>query len=201
MPEGDRFERKFQRVWIEAARYLRDDSVSVEETSDKLTKTLAKRLRDDGGVPGFDEMLRTVGSGHVDLLHMFETLDEIVKNHDGHRHAKLAVEVAKSALVQQPHGFVGTEGSLAKSFAENVCVAILDHYLFARAESQFVEEGRFASRNEFRSHRERLLRRMMPDIEKVAEQLSRSPNGKGLRAPNRRVPARSTGDLLEDDLL
>ena len=108
MPEGDRFEKTFSRGWRGAAQYIRDSSVPIEETGDKLTKTLVKRLRDDGGVPGFDEMLKIVNSGaHDDLLDSFEALDEIVRNNDGHRHAKVAAEVAKSALVQQPHGFVG----------------------------------------------------------------------------------------------
>ena len=201
MLEGDRFEKNFQRAWVNAARYIRDVDVSIEETGDKITKTLVKRYREYGGVPGFDEILKTFGVGPADLLDSFEALDEIVRKHDGHRHGKVAADVAKSVLIQEPQGFAGDDHALAMSFAENVCVAILDHYLFARAESQLVGEGRFASREEFRSYREGLLRHMMPDIKKVAEKLSRSPDGKGLRAPNRRVSARPTGDLLEDDLL
>ena len=201
MPEGDRFERQFRHGWVGAARYIRDGKASVEETGDKLAKTLAKRLRDCGGVPGFDEMVDVVtGNESLSLLDSFNSLDDIVRKHDGHLHSKVAAEVAKSVLVQQSNEAAGN-GALAAPFAENVCAGLLEHNLFSRAEIRLIDEGRFSSREEFRAYRERLTQQMMPGIRKIAEQLVRNPDGRGLRAPNRKASRQSTSAILAEDLL
>ena len=202
MPEGDRFEREFRPGWVGAARYIREGSASIEETGDKLTKTLAERLRASGGVPGFDEMLEIItGRDHSNLLDSFDALDDIVKVQDGSLHTKVAAGVAKSALVQRPPDFTRDENALARSFAENICVAILEHSLFTKAENHLIQEGKFSSREEFRAYQERQLQQMMPDIRKVAERLAIDPDANGLRAPNRRAPIESTSVLLEEDLM
>ena len=202
MPEEDRFERQFRAGWVAAARYIRDGKASIEEIGDKLTKTLAKRLRDASGVPGFDDMVgiieRTKGSN---LLYAFDALDDIVRRHDGNLHSKVAAEVAKSVMVQQPNEAAAGNGAPAEYFAENVCAGLFEHNLFSRAESPLISEGRFSSREEFRAYQERLAQQMMPGIRKIAEQLAQNPDGKGLRAPNRKASRQSTSAILAEDLL
>ena len=202
MPEGDRFEKQFRAGWTGAARYIRDGKASLEETGDKLTKTLAKRLRDCGGVPGFDDMVDVI-TGHESsrLLDSFNSLDDIVRRHDGNLHSKVAAEVAKSVLVQQPDEAAAGKAALAESFAESVSVGLLEHCLFSKTERHLIDEGRFSSREEFRAYRERLTQQMMPGIRNIAEQLVRNPDGKGLRAPNRKARRQSTGAILAEDLL
>ena len=202
MPEGDRFEKQFRAGWIGAARYIRDGKASVEETGDKLAKTLAKRLRDCGGVPGFDDMLDVItGNENLSLLDSFNFLDDILRRHDGNLHSKVAAEVAKSVLVQQPNEATAGNRALARSFAENICAGLLEYNLFSRAEIRLIDEGRFSSREEFRAYRERLTQQMMPGIRSIAGQLVRNPNGKGLRAPNRKASMQSTSAILVEDLL
>ena len=202
MPEGDRFEKQFRAGWIGAARYIREGKASVEETGDKVLKTLAKRFRDCDGVPGFDDMVDAI-TGHEssNLLNSFDSLDDIVRRHDGNLHSKVAAEVAKSVLVQQPNEAAACNRALAESFAENVCAGLLEHCLFSKAERHLIDEGRFSSREEFRAYRERLTQQMMPGIRKIAEQLARNPDGKGLRAPNRKASKQFTDAILADDLL
>ena len=202
MPEGDRFEKQFRAGWVGAARYIRDGKASVEETGDKLTKTLAKRLRDCGGVPGLDDMVKIVtGNESLSLLDSFNALDDIVRRHDGNLHSKVAAEVGKSLLVQQPNEATAGNGALAAPFAENVCAGLLEHNLFSRAESHLIDEGRFSSREEFRAYQERLTKQMMPGIRAIAEQLVRNPDGRRLRAPNRKASRQSTSAILAEDLL
>ena len=202
MPEGDRFEKQFRAGWIGAARYIRDGKASIEETGDKLTKTLAKRFRDCAGVPGFDDMLDVItGHERSSLLDSFDSLDAIVRRHDGNVHSKVAAEVAKSVLVQQPDEAAAGNRALAESFAENVCASLLEHCLFSKAESPLIDEGRFSNREDFRTYGESLIQQMMPGIRRIAEQLARNPDGKGLRAPNRKASKQSTGAILAEDLL
>lgn len=40
------------------------------------------------------------GHGRSSLLDSFDSLDDIVRKHDGNLHSKVAAEVAKSVLVQ-----------------------------------------------------------------------------------------------------
>ena len=202
MPEGDRFEKQFRAGWIGAARYIREGKASIEETGDKLTKTLAKSFRDCDGVPGFDDMVDVISEHESpSLLDSFDSLDDIVRRRDGNLHSKVAAEVAKSVLVQKPDEPAAENGTLAESFAENVCAGLLEHCLFSKAEKHLIDEGRFSSRDEFRSYRERLTQQMMPGIRNIAEQLVRNPDGKGLRAPNRKARRQSTGAILAEDLL
>lgn len=42
---------------------------------------------------------------------------------------------------------------------------------------------------------------MMTGIRNIAEQLVRNPDGKGLRAPNRKASRQSTSAILAEDLL
>ncbi len=202
MPEGDRFERQFRAEWVAAARYIRDGKASIEEIGDKLTKTLAKRLRDASGVSGFDDMVDVItGNESLSLLDSFNALDDIVRRHDGNLHSKVAAEVAKSVLVQQPNEAAAGNGAPAESFAENVCAGLFEHNLFSRAESRLIEERRFSSKEEFRAYQERLTQQMIPGIRRIAEQLTRNPDGKGLRAPNRKASRQSTSAILAEDLL
>ena len=100
MPEGDRFEKQFRAGWIGTARYIRDGKASIEETGNKLIKTLTKRLRDCDGVPGLDDMVNVItGAESSRLLDSFNSLDDIVRRHEGNLHSKVAAEVAKSILV------------------------------------------------------------------------------------------------------
>ncbi|MYE54437.1 MAG: hypothetical protein F4X34_04475, partial [Chloroflexi bacterium] len=118
MPEGDRFEKQFRAGWGGAARYIRDGKASIEEIGDKLTKTLTKRLRVCAGVPGLDDMVNVItGPESSSLLDSFDSLDDIVRRHEGNLHSKVAAEVAKSVLVQQPNEAAAWNRALAESFA------------------------------------------------------------------------------------
>lgn len=93
MPEGDRFERAFRAGWRIAYQLARDGRASPEEIGDKLVKSLAKNLGETGGVPGFPEMTQLITDcSQETLLPSYAALDEIVREHNGHRHAKIASE-------------------------------------------------------------------------------------------------------------
>ncbi len=202
MPEGDRFERIFRAGWRSAYQYTRDGRASEEEIVDKLVKSLARNLREASGIPGFSEMAQLIaGCNPKTLLNSYEALDRIVREHNGHRHAKIAADVAKSLIVQSPSGTASLNGEVSDKFAERVCDATLDSNFFAKAGTNLVEEGVFSNLHEFREWQEKIERLMEPSIAKIADHLVQTPDAKGLRAPNRISTKKPTGELLEENLL
>ncbi len=203
MPEGDRFERSFGAGWRGALRLVREGVGTDEEVADKLLKSLAKTLRDQRGVPGLEEMSRVVVEGKSNsLLDSFNALDGIVREYEGHRHAMVATDVAKSLLVQEDtaNGMAASE-FLVDRFVGDTCSALLDHYFFARAYPQLIAEGRFIDHEDARQWQRRVEQVMHPNVAKLADRLTQRPDAESLRAPKRTLPVESTRNLLEADLL
>ena len=202
MPEGDRFERSFRAGWRSAYNYTRGGGPPLEEIGDKLSKTLARKLREADGVPGLPEMMQIVtGSNPESLLHQFGAIDRLVREQNGHIHTKVAAEVAKSFAVQSPSMGTGLGGDVPRQFAQGVCEAIMENGFFAKAGTQLIAEGKFSNLQEFREWQGRVERTMSPSIAKVADQLIQRPNAKGIRAPNRMSKKKATSEILRENLL
>lgn len=202
MPEGDRFERAFRAGWRSVYQLARDGKVSDEEITDKLVKALAKNMREADGVPGLPEMTQMIADCRpATLLESYGALDRLVREYDGHRHAKIAADVAKSLIVQSLSGTAGVGGDISTQFAARVCDAVMDNGFFARAGTSLVEEGRFSSAQEFREWQGKIEGMIEPSVAKVAKQLVQRPDAKGLRAPNRMSKKKTTSELLGENLL
>lgn len=202
MPEGDRFERAFRSGWRSVYQLARNGNASDEEITDKLVKALTKNMREAHGVPGLPEMTRLIADcSPATLLDSYEDLDRIVREHNGHRHAKIAADVAKSLIVQSLSGTTGMDGDVSSQFAERVCDAVIDNGLFAKAGTRLVEEGRFSNLQEFREWQGKIERMIEPSVAKIAGNLVQRPDAKRLRAPNRMAKKKTTSDLLGENLL
>ena len=203
MPELDRFEKTLRPGWRVAYRYSREGIATKEEIGDKLIKTLAKTLREGEGLPGLHAMVAVVAGTREDsLLDAFEALDDIVREHSGHRHTTIAAEVIKSLLIQQASaiGVLAFE-DLALQLSIAVCSALVDHYFFANARQYLVAEGIIASPEEARQWQDRMEQLIQPAIDKIASHIGFTPDAKGLRAPRRMAKKKSTSSLLEEELL
>ena len=203
MPEGDRFERSFGAGWRGAFQLVRGGFSSDGEIADKLVGSLAKTLRNEKGVPGFAEMYRVIVEGKKNsLLQAFNALDDIVRDNEGHGHTQVAADVAKSLLVQQDasNGMAASE-TLERRLAEGTCSALMDHYFFARAYPQLIDEGRFFDHEDARQWRHRVEQAIQGNVAKLADRLAERPDAEGLRTPKRIVPKESTRKLLQADLL
>ena len=203
MPELDRFERTFQAGWRVAYRHAREGVASDEEIGDKLIKTLAKTLRESAGISGMPAMVAMVaGMDGNFILELFGALDDIVRNLSGHRHSKVAAEVVKSFLVQQDLS-TGVPGyrDTARQLSGDVCTALVEHYFFANARQHLVAEGKIASPEEARHWQDQMEQLIQPAIEKIADQISRTPDARGLRAPKGTAKKHSTSSLLEEELI
>ena len=200
MPEGDRFERNLGAGWRSAFRYAAGEVASEQEIEDKLMGSLAKTLRENGGVPGHDAIARTiVGAHEASLMESFGALDGIVRDQGGDRHTKVAVDVAKSFLVQQGVS-VPSPDQMARQLSMSTCEALIEHYFFARVTQRLITKGRFADHNGARQWQGRVEQAMRPRIEKLAGQLVQDPSAASLRAPGRVTKKVSTSELLSEDL-
>jgi hypothetical protein len=201
--ERDRFERQFGAGWLSAYRYAREGHASPEEICDKLSSTLSKTLREVNGVPAFDEMARILSDGRGrDLMAAFGALDGLTEGEDGHRHTKIAAEVAKSLIVQWEAAGWNVEGSeIPARFAEASCSALVERYYFAKARQPLLAEGRFDSLEDGARWQSQVEETLRPQLSRIAAKLVEKPDGSGLRAPNRLTRKEHTGDLLAENLL
>lgn len=202
MPEGDRFEESFGAGWRAALVVVEGGVASDAEVADKLVKALAKTLRANGGVPGLLAMAEIVESSNgISLLERFSALDAIARAQEGHRHTKVATDVAKSLVVQNGAASGGSiHDSLERRLVGDTCAALVSHYFFERAQQQLIAGGRFADTEDARRWQVRVEQIMEPAIAKIAERLVRRPDAEGLRAPKRNVPMESTHNLLYENL-
>ena len=202
MAERDRFEQGLGAGWLSAFRWSRDETAPIEEIADKLVKTLARDLRTESGVPRWGDLLAIIqSSSPTSLLNCYDALDRIALAENGHRHVKIAADVAKSILAQMPPHSSQATTDISSLFAERVCAAIIENRFFGKAEAPLLMEGKFSSYNEFRQWQRRIEQLMQSDLSRIAENLLLHPNAYGLRAPRRKVRKRTTSELLRENLL
>ena len=197
MVERDRFDKQFGAGWRTAYRYAWEGDVPVEAVCDKLVSSLAKALRENGGIPDLSEMSRIVNrAGELGLISAFGALDDIVEQAGGHRHTAIAADVAKSLIVQRTD-----TSDVSGPFTEAACAALVEHYFFARARQPLLDGRKFASHEAVGGWQSRVEEVLHPQITKVAAALRKHPDGGKLKAPPRLARKESTRDLLEENIL
>ena len=203
MVERDCFEKQFGAGWLSAYRYAMEGNVPLEGICDKLVSALAKTLRDNGGIPAFGDMadILTQGRG-LDLMAAFGALDDLVERENGHRHTKIAAEVAKSLRVQSEAAGWNVEASEIRArFAEASCSALVERNYFAKARHPLLAERNFESYEQVTAWQSRVEEISRPQISRIADQLGQKPDARGLRAPSRLTRKERTVDLLAENLL
>ena len=216
MAEGDRFEKAIMAGWRGAYRRARDDAAPTAEVADKLINALAKTLRKRGGVPGFGEVdnavgeavrrlsLQSAGAGEeaTILIESFNGLDRIVRDKDGHRHTKVAVDVAKSLIVQQDALANGNDiWPTTKQLARDTCTALVRHYFFATARQNLVAESKVRDHEAARHWQQKVEDVMRPALRQIADRPTKDPDAEALRAPRRSVKLQPTSELLREGLV
>ena len=203
MVERDRFERQLGAGWLSAYRYARDGNVPLEGICDKLASTLSKTLRENGGSPAFDEMVSILTEGRgLDLMAAFGALDDLREGENGHRHTKIAAEVAKSLIIQwEAVGWNVEASEIPGQFAEALCSALVERNYFAKARQPLLAEGIFDSYEQMTGWQSRVEEILRPQLSRIADQIGQKPDARGLRAPNRLTKKERTGDLLAENLL
>lgn len=216
MPEGDRFERAFAMGWRTAYRRARGPAASPAEVADACLSALAKTLRERGGVPGLRAIegvltgtARRLGfppspwaEGARELHVVFDQLDRIVRDGGGHRHTKVAADVAKALLVQMIDPVSRPDGRVIRRlFVERVTVGLVEHYFFGRARPNLLAEGKLRTPGEAAAWQQAVEACMRPGIRTMAERLIKDPSAGALRAPRRITARQPTKVLLEEALV
>lgn len=202
MAENDRFEKSLGAGWRTAAKYVENEHASPEVVEDKLLETLVKCLNGNNGIPSFPELIRVLNV-HTGLssIDTFAGLDDIVKSQKGHRHTKVAARVTMSILARQ-HVVGGRLEPKNSGYrlAEDVCLALVRHYFFARVHHRMIAKGRFSDHNEFLEWQNRVESSIQPRLRKIAAQLFENPDATNLRAPRKSAKKVPTSVLLEEVL-
>ena len=203
MAELDRFERTFAAGWRAAYNYARGGVASDSEIGDKLIKSLARTLREGGGIPGLPEMGAVVANGlGVSIHESVAALDCLVRDLHGHRHAMVAADAAKFLLISQEVSAPASDSSkVIEQFAIRTCAAIVEHHFFGNARQHMVTEGKLPDHRAAYDWQRRIEDVNRPAIQRIASQLLGNPRAEGLRAPGRTAPKESTSSLLYQDLL
>ena len=173
MPDLDRFEKRFTAGWRDAFNYVREGIASDSQISDKLMKSLAQDLRKFKGIPGLHEILAVVKNGSgASLDESFVALDRIVRDHNGHRHAKVVAGTAQSTIVSQKA--TNTEDASLNTdqlqFVSQSLNAIVAHKFFGNARQYLIEEGNWPDQRAA-DWQHRLENVSLPAIKGIASQL------------------------------
>lgn len=187
MAENDRFENSLYAGWRTVAQYVENDSASPEEVNDKLVESLVNCLRKHDGIPDFHVMTCFLSApSRQTSLDVFVALDDIVKAQRGHRHTKVAARVAMSILAQKlVAGETLEPQNLERRLAEDVCLAHVRHYFFARIRQRMIAKGKFSDNSEFHKWQIGVERSIQPRVGRLAVQLAENPDAVNLRTPKR----------------
>lgn len=170
--------------------------------ADKLIGSLARTLRERGGIPSFDDIARIVAQGReLGVLAAFGALDDLGELQGGHRHTKIAAEVAKTLIVQwDARGWNVEAAEIPTHLAEASCSALIERYYFAKARQPLLAEGKFGSYDEGARWQGQIEQVLRPQLSKLAAKLEKTPDGTGLRAPSRLTKRERTKDLLAESI-
>ena len=147
-------------------------------------------------------MGRVVANGlGASLDASFTALDGIVRDYDGHRHAKVAADAAKFILVsREADTTAGPSSDVIEQFAIRMCAAVIEHKFFGNARQYLVNEGKIADQVAAYDWQRRIEQLNWPAVRKVASQLLENPRAERLRAPKRTAPRELTSSLLSENL-
>ncbi len=203
MPDLDRIDDSLGAGWRSAYDLVSGRIASPAEISDKLIKSLAKELRDRSGVPSLEIAYSILGPDDMNsILRSFRVLDALVKDMEGHRHTRIAVEVAKSKLA-----FWNTINRYPPSkyplnrFSNDTLNALMEHYFFARVRPRLVADGIFESQKKVLVWQADIEHALESRVAKLADKLAENPCAKKLRVPRRTTLKSTTKELLLDNLL
>ncbi len=203
MPDLDRIDDSLGAGWRSAYDLVSGQIASPTEISDRLIKSLTKVLRDRSGVPGLERAFSILKpDGLNSILHSFSVLDALVKEKEGHRHTRIAVEVSRSKMAywDGTNSYPPSTYSLSE-FSHDILNAMIEHYFFARVRPRLVEHEIFENQKEVEVWQAELDHLMESRVAKLADKLAENPCAKKLRAPRRTTLKSTTKELLLDNLL
>jgi len=213
MPDGDIFTRTMARGWRVPAR-LTNAGTDSEGVARSVTRSLAQTLVEGGGCPMLRQIVTTIeetrqiiartpmyASDPVAVTGFFDSanqrLSDLVAAADGHKHTQIAVDLARSViveLIQMGHPLPDTAPS-GTVIAERLCWRIVDHYHFD-AQRPLLMGHRFSTFDEAQVWRAEVSAIMASRVTVIADNLERDPTGQTVRNPRWPRQMMSTAEVL-----
>lgn len=198
MPDFDIFEHKAAPGWNKVYSIISSEG-SHEEVADAMRFALARSLRNANGLPGFESLTRVLDqcvSGDIPILNAFDKLRSIEMDFGGHRHTRVAVRAIEREIEDIANGF-SCHRDCQLLVAQRFLNALVIHHSFARFSPEFIG-SRFSDPEEAYLYERAVLTVLEPSIKKLANQLIKNPDGKGIRAPKSPINIKhSTLELLD----
>jgi hypothetical protein len=202
MPDQDIVERSLNRFWRRPYR-LTKGGHSPGVVAESLVKSLAATLREEGGMPGFQQIavarLEALAAPNG-AAHLAEEARVVEQDLCQQQSVKLLVRAAKRDLVLVLAGrALPTDEGLVKEYLKEQ----LEHEFFSRALSpRLVGPGKtFSCVDEQRDFLALVWSRVEPQVQKLTVRLLADTSATRLRAPASLRPRRSTAELVEEPVL
>jgi hypothetical protein len=197
MPDQDIVERSLRRPWKRSYR-VEKGGHSAEVVAASLIKDLAAAVRDDGGMPGFEQLLpvyfRVSGrpDGARTLAHACRAVEERFEQQWGVKILGRAA-LRSFALIEARRGLPSRV-----SLSEEYLRSRVRHDYFAKVTHRLVgRRKRFSDLGEAQRFDAHVWEHLEPQLKKLAVALASDPSARRLRAPKSLLRSRSTEELLE----
>ena len=167
------------------------------ELAGPVRRALAHTLRGAGGLPGLSaasEVVSQVACRELDVRRGLEELLSIERTVQPGPTTALGVDAARGVLAELEFGGEAPADP-RYAVAERACWAILGHHFFDLARLNFLG-GRFENLSAAHEWEAACRTEIAPDVRTIAAAMARDPTAAKLRAPGRRLPRRSTAELL-----
>ncbi len=195
MPDLDIVERGLRKHWRKPYKQMKGRQ-PPEAVADAVIKALAATLRDDGGMPAFEEVAAValpVSSGSGSSRSFAEATRAIEMQFHQRRPVKLLAQAAQRHMAKVKRGrAIPGRASLADEY----CRSLLDHHLFSKVNGAGQEDGQGGRECEAEAKAA-----MEPQLRAVVRQLLADPTARKLRAPKSPHRRRSTAELLDEPLV
>lgn len=203
MPDLDIIDRNVPRGWRPPLK-LFVGVAKPDEVARAVSKALARSLRENGGLPGFDRWVALLDeriAGVLDPHSAFVRAEAIERELGQGRHVKVAARSVQSILAELGHSRTPAL-SLGRPLAEEFLRRLAQHDFFGRIRPGIVGRRRFKRIADV-DERERACRQAMePFLQRLASGLVRDPEGEELRSPSvRGTRSPTTKDLLHRSIM
>lgn len=198
VPDNDLVPRLLPRHWrrpFQAAL----DGVPAAEVGDEIRAATAAALRDADGCPGLEQLVYAARYAAV-----FGDLPSWERAYRGFLDMNGRGVLAQTMAREAEHVLAGDRAALAAMTDQDACRTVaegglnrwVDERMWGRARDLLLEQ--YGTYDEAR--RFELAANAHASLPELAERLLNSPDGAGLRAPDRKVRRRDTASLLYEDL-
>lgn len=195
MPDGDLIGKGIRFAWQSAYEGIQSLS-SPTLVGVRISKAVTRTLRVAGGIPAFGAAVELVTRARAGELppRVAYSIARNLAAPTSRLRMVMAQAVARS-LAEPPR-----DVDVAHAVAKTIIEELVKVELLSKASLSLVEDG-IANPDSADHYLARCSDAVLPDLERIADQLVRQPTGKHFRAPPHRRHRKTTKDLLKQSIV